>query len=199
MNKLAAVDAYIEKAEPFARPILEKLRAAFHQADGEIGETIKWGVPYFERQGLVGSMAAFKHHVSLGFWKRKLMNDPEGLFDPAGGSQMSAVKFSSLDDLPTEEVLLNYIRQAVDLNLQGQQLDAGKKSPDSVVVPDDLSQALADHPAARKTFEGFSYGDRRDYVEWLETAKQEKTRQRRLAQAIEWMNEGKSRHWKYRR
>jgi uncharacterized protein YdeI (YjbR/CyaY-like superfamily) len=40
---------------------------------------------------------------------------------------------------------------------------------------------------------------RREYVEWIEQAKQDATRQRRLAQAIEWMAEGKVRNWKYAR
>jgi hypothetical protein len=55
-----AVDAYIRKAAPFARPILEKVRALFHKACPEIEETIKWGFPHFEYRGVVGSMAAFK-------------------------------------------------------------------------------------------------------------------------------------------
>jgi uncharacterized protein YdeI (YjbR/CyaY-like superfamily) len=37
------------------------------------------------------------------------------------------------------------------------------------------------------------------YIEWIVEAKQEATREKRLAQAVEWMAEGKSRHWKYQK
>jgi uncharacterized protein YdeI (YjbR/CyaY-like superfamily) len=37
----------------------------------------------------------------------------------------------------------------------------------------------------------------REYIEWLTEAKREETRAKRLAQAIEWLAEGKPRNWKY--
>ena len=50
-------------------------------------EVIKWGFPHFEYKGLVGSMAAFKQHCSFGFWKGKLLSDPEKLFARVGDIQ----------------------------------------------------------------------------------------------------------------
>ena len=38
---------------------------------------------------------------------------------------------------------------------------------------------------------------KRDYIEWIVTAKQAATRERRLAQTLEWLAEGKRRNWKY--
>ena len=81
MKTNPAVDAYIGKAAPFARPILEKLRALFHRACPEIEETMKWSFPHFEYRGVVAGVAAFKQHATVGFWKASLMNDPSGLFD----------------------------------------------------------------------------------------------------------------------
>lgn len=51
---------------------------------------------------------------------------------------------------------------------------------------------------ARETYEGFSYTNRKEYVDWITGAKREETRRKRLARSIEWMAEGKSRNWKYR-
>jgi uncharacterized protein YdeI (YjbR/CyaY-like superfamily) len=48
-------------------------------------------------------------------------------------------------------------------------------------------------------FDGFSAGKRKEYIEWLEEAKTEATREKRLATAIEWIAEGKARHWKYQK
>jgi len=66
-----------------------------------------------------------------------------------------------------------------------------------VRVPDDLAAALAGNAKARATFDGFPPSQQREYVDWLTEAKREETRQRRLAQAIEWLAEGKPRNWKY--
>jgi uncharacterized protein YdeI (YjbR/CyaY-like superfamily) len=59
--------------------------------------------------------------------------------------------------------------------------------------------ALKANPKARATFEAFSPSHKREYAEWIAEAKTEETRQRRLETAIEWMAEGKSRHWKYQK
>jgi len=40
---------------------------------------------------------------------------------------------------------------------------------------------------------------RREYLEWITEAKQDETRKRRMATAIEWLSEGKSLNWKYQR
>jgi uncharacterized protein YdeI (YjbR/CyaY-like superfamily) len=96
--------------------------------------------------------------------------------------------------------LLEYIREAVALNKQGVKVRKPKKEKKpEVEVPDDLRAALKKNKKALATFEAFSPSHRREYVEWIVDAKQEATRQKRLAQAVEWLAEGKSRNWKYER
>ena len=73
-----------------------------------------------------------------------------------------------------------------------------KKTPE-VQVPDYFLAALKKNKKALATFEAFSPSHRREYVAWVVEAKQEATRQKRLAQAVEWLAEGKSRNWKYER
>ena len=51
--------------------------------------------------------------------------------------------------------------------------------------------------AAHATFEGFSPSKRKEYVEWITDAKSAATRTKRLNTAVEWISEGKARHWKY--
>jgi uncharacterized protein YdeI (YjbR/CyaY-like superfamily) len=60
-----------------------------------------------------------------------------------------------------------------------------------------LLSALKKSQAALATYEAFSPSHKREYVEWINEAKTEPTRQRRIEQAIEWMAQGKSRNWKY--
>ena len=196
--KSPAIDAYIAKAAPFARPILKKLRTLFHKACPQVTETMKWSFPHFEYQGVLGSMAAFKQHVSFGFWKAALMNDPKGLLKGVGNTSMAAIKVSSLDELPSDGTLLAYIREAVRLNEQGVKIERPKKGKaKSVEVPAYVVAALRKNKKAKATFEKFSPSHQREYVEWITEAKQEATRQKRLATALEWLAEGKPRNWKY--
>ena len=197
-NHSPEFDAYIANSAEFARPILEKIRKLFHQACPEIEETMKWSFPHFEYKGIVGSMAAFKQHVGWGFWKAALLKDPHKLFTRMGDTSMGGAKVTDVSQLPSDKIVLGYIREAVTLNEQGVKAPAPKKKlKGELEVPDYFMAALKKNKKALATFEAFSPSNKREYVEWVTEAKQEATREKRLATAIEWMAEGKPRNWKY--
>jgi len=190
------VDAYIAEAPPYARPILERLRATVHEACPGVEEALKWSAPSFQYAGgILCGMAAFKHHVSFGFWKHALVMG-EGIPREGMGS---FGKMTSLADLPPKQELVALVRKAMTLNEQGVKPAATRKTAPRPppVPPADLAAALAANKAAKATFDGFPPSQQREYVEWLTEAKREDTRSRRLAQAIEWLAEGKPRNWKY--
>jgi uncharacterized protein YdeI (YjbR/CyaY-like superfamily) len=191
------IDAYIAKAAPFAQPILEKLRAIVHEACLDAGETMKWSMPCFMHAGgILCSMAAFKQHVSFGFWKHALVMG-EGVERDGMGS---FGKMASTRDLPPKKDLLAWIRKAMRLNEQGVKTPGARKAATpkpSPVAPGDLAAALKKNKAAAATFKAFPPSQQREYIEWLTEAKREETRAKRLAQAIEWLAEGKPRNWKY--
>ena len=64
-------------------------------------------------------------------------------------------------------------------------------------LPDDLAAALRASPAAQTTYDGFPPGCRREYLEWVTSAKRPETRSKRIAEAVQMMAEGKKRNWKY--
>jgi uncharacterized protein YdeI (YjbR/CyaY-like superfamily) len=196
-NHSAEFDAYIAKSAEFAQPILKKLRRLFHQACPSIEETIKWGFPHFEYRG-IGSMAAFKNHVSFGFWKAKLLSDSHKLLEGVGETSMGGARIKDVSELPSDQVLLAYIREAVALNEQGVRVPAAPKAPKAELeIPDYFLAALRKNKKALATFKSFSPSHQREYVEWVTEAKQPATRDKRLATAIEWMAQGKPRNWKY--
>ena len=198
MAKSPRVDAYLAKAPKFARPILEKIRGLYHRACPQIEETMKWGVPNFEHKGIVGNVAAFTKHVSVRFWKGSLLRDPHRLFQNAGNTAMHSFKVADVADLPADRIVLEYIREAVALNDQGVKVPATKKKvKKELIVPDYFLAALKKNRKAHATFESFSPSHKREYVEWITEAKQETTRAKRLATALEWLAEGKPRNWKY--
>ncbi|HEX6973780.1 MAG TPA: YdeI/OmpD-associated family protein, partial [Vicinamibacterales bacterium] len=185
-------------APSFAQPILKKIRKAFHKASPEIAESMKWSFPHFEQKGLVGSMAAFKNHVSLGFWKARLMSDPHGILRPVGRTSMGDLRIFDVSELPPEDVIVAYVREAIRLNEDGISVEKKAKKPAvAPEIPDDLAAALKKNRKALATFEKFPPGQRREYIAWITEAKQETTRKRRLATSIEWLAEGKIRNWKY--
>jgi len=200
-NASPDVDHYIENAAPFARPILRRIRRAFHKAHPEVREAMKWSFPHFEHKGVVGSMAAFKAHVSWGFWKARLMRDPKGILPRAGETtSMGGVKVTAVSELPPEEVMIEYVREAVRLNEEGVKAERRPKTTSRAVqVPPALANALRKAPAAKRTFTAMSPSQRREYAEWIAVAKQDATRERRVKTAIEWLSEGKTRNWKYER
>lgn len=199
-DRNAAVDAYIANAAPFARPIMVKLRQLFHKACPQIEEKIKWGCPSFEYKGMVGGFAAFKKHVSWGFWKASLLSDPKGVLKSTASSPMGGGSPGTVKELPADGVLIDLIKQAVQLNIDGVKLARPKnarRTPPK--TPPDLAAAMKKNAKARATYEGFSPSHQREYVEWITEAKRPETRAKRIAQAIEWLAEGKSRNWKYQR
>ena len=109
------IDAYIDKQADFARPILEHVRAAVHEACPEVEETMKWSMPTFVYGGgILCGMAAFKQHASFGYWKHALV---VGEGEPRDGMG-SYGKLTALKDLPPKKTLLAHIRKAMQLNLE---------------------------------------------------------------------------------
>lgn len=190
------IDAYIARSAEFARPILTHIRSVVHAACPETEETLKWGSPTFMYQGMLCGMAAFKQHCAFGFWKASLIVGPDDRNTDQAMGQFGRI--TKLSDLPSKKVLSGYVRQAMRLNQEGTAVKRAPKKPKPPLrVPTALQRALEKNWKARETFEGFSPSNKRDYVEWISEAKAEETRQRRLAQSIEWMAQGKPRNWKY--
>jgi len=192
------VDAYIEKAAPFARPILSHLRDVVHATVPEVQEDIKWGMPAFMYKGMFCGLASFKEHAAFNFWKHSLIVGGERPDDAMG----SFGRLTSLADLPPDDVLAGYLREAKRLNdevIKVPKPEKPKEPRKELDVPDDLVAALETNPAAMEHFHNFSPSKRKDYVEWITEAKSDATRKKRLDTAVEWIAEGKGRNWKYER
>lgn len=200
-NRDKRVDAYISKAEDFAKPILNHLRELVHKACPEVTETIKWGFPAFEYKGPMCSMASFTQHTVFGFWKAQLLNDPKGFLKrrsaEGGEAMMHMGKVKNLADLPPDKVLLDLIKQAKVLNDKGIKLPKIPKEKIEINIPEYFLKALKRDKETFSNFEKFSPSCKREYVQWITEAKTEPTREKRMNTALEWIGEGKHRNWKY--
>lgn len=195
-NRDPRVDAYILKSADFARPILTRIREVVHEACPEAEETLKWGFPHFSYKGILCSMASFKAHCALTFWKG---DEVLGSDEASGGAMGQFGRLSALKDLPSKRVLKGYVKKAKALNEAGTPgpISRRTRSREEAEVPDDLRAALKRDKKARATFEALAPGHRREYIGWITEAKRPETRARRLATTLEWLAEGKKRNWKY--
>ena len=194
-KKNPRVDAYIDKAGDFAKPILNHIRKLVHKACPEVEEDIKWNSPFFQHKGILAAMMAFKQHCALIFWKRKLV-----LGAKAGSGMGPFRRITSLADLPGDKELLGYFRKAMELNETGVKSPArAKPNKAKVMVPDYFKAALQKNKKALAVFEQMPPSHKREYVEWITEAKREETRAKRIESAIQMLSKGKSRNWKYER
>ena len=198
-------DAYIEKSQPFAQPILAHLRAVMHKGCPAMEEAIKWSHPFFVYRGtIVAHMAAFKEHCSFGFWGEEIGAVLREAGHVRDGGMGTLGRITSVKDLPAEKVMLGWVREAAAFIDSGQHtspisarrkvVKAPKAAPKA---PPEFAAALKKNKKAAAAFEAFSPSCKREYVDWIAEAKREETRDKRIAQAVEWIAEGKQRNWKY--
>lgn len=198
MAQDSRIDAFIAAAAPFSQPILLHLRTLVHAAVPDLDEAVKWGMPHFVYKGKnLAGMAAFKAHCAFMIHGEGRQGDAMGQFG----------KIASLGDLPPDAELAAKLREAcARIDADGTAVKPRPSSPRpslqgparvELAMPDDFAAALAQHPAASATLNGFAPSHRREYLEWIVEAKRPETRARRIAQAVEWLDEGKKRNWKY--
>ena len=142
---------------------------------------------------LVGT-ASFKAHAALNFWRGQELRG-----DAANAEAMGQFgKLRSLADLPCDPELDRLIREAAELSKSAPTPRKAKSQPKPAPsVHPDFASALAEAPRAKAALDSFPPSAQRDYLDWIAEAKQDSTRAKRIATAIEWLSEGKRRHWKY--
>ncbi|SEC10799.1 YdeI/OmpD-associated family protein [Terriglobus roseus] len=192
-----AVDAVIAKAPAFAQPILRQLRALVHEAAPDAVEEIKWSRPFFSVNSvLVCQMSAFTKHCGFGFWSPEMtaLLTADGVRGQDASGSFGRI--SSMDDLPPREKLLGYIRHAADLARSGTagspvagRARTSAKAP--IPIPPEFAALLAKSKSATATFEAFPPSCKREYLEWITTAKRQETRERRMTEAVNRMAAGR--------
>lgn len=145
------------------------------------------------------SMAAFKQHCAFSLWKASLMSDPILTANAKTEQSMGHMgKITSLKDLPAEKKLKGYIKEAMKLNENGIKFIKTKTTlPKEISIPDYITKAIKKNKQALETFNAFAPSHKKEYVQWIDEAKTDETKQKRLAQTIEWLKDGKPRNWKY--
>jgi uncharacterized protein YdeI (YjbR/CyaY-like superfamily) len=189
------IDAYIAKAQPFARPILEKVRERVHAVVPDVEEAMKWGMPaYLVGNKIMFVTSAFKAHAALNFWRGQEIGDGQ----PKAGAMGQFGRLTSAEDLPSDAELDSLICEAAAIAKTAPAPRKPKHEPKPAPeLHPDFAAALGKAPRAKAALDGFPPGAQREYLEWIAEAKQDATRQKRIADAVQWLSEGKRRNWKY--
>ncbi len=194
------IDLYISKAPAFARPVIEYVREVVHEACPDVVETMKWQQPFFCHTNgkVVVFISAFKQHLRFGIWNAEAAAVLREAAGQGEGATTRTVKVSSLKELPAKKKMIASFRQAWNDAGEGKTVMRRSKTPKPALeVPAEFAAALRKSKPAQAVFEKFSPSCRREYILWIADAKQQATRDRRMAQAVEWIAEGKQRNWKY--
>ncbi|VFA43058.1 YdeI/OmpD-associated family protein [Chryseobacterium indologenes] len=195
------IDAYIEKSQDFAKPVLQYIRETVHEFCPDVEETMKWSFPHFIYKGKnLCAMASFKQHCTFGFWLEKEMKTMQEITQNIEKNSMFSLgKITRTEDLPSKPQLKKAIKEAMEPTDMGITMKKAAPSKTEIEIPDYFQTALDAHEKALDVFKNGSPSFRKEYITWITEAKTEATRNKRMEQALEWIAEGKGRNWKYER
>ena len=146
------VDAFIAEAQPFARPILKRIRQAVHAGCPDVEEDIKWRQAAFMYRGILCGMASHKAHVTFGFWDQMVGDNAKA--EEAGG-QLG--RLESVDDLPSEKKLTAMVKDAVARRDAGIKPTRAKTAPKAPIeVPPYFTAALKKNKKAQAAFDAYT-------------------------------------------
>jgi hypothetical protein len=181
------IDDYIAGKEAWARTLLTKLRQLILKANPKMEQEWKWRAPAFTHHGIVVLLWGFKAHVSLTFYHGNLLDDPKALFDDCGGNEHNrALNLRDGDKIPEKQILA-WVKRASEINEKGLKPKAKKAAPKSkvVAVSADFDKELKKNKTVKEFFDSLSPSCKRAYTEWIDEAKREETKLKRIAKGIE--------------
>lgn len=167
-----------------------------------LDETIKWGVPvYVHESKNIAGIAAFKNYVGLWFYQGATLKDEAGKLISAQEGVTRALRqwrFGSAEEIITDRgIILDYVSESVSNLNKGVEIKPEKNAP--LNLPEELSQKLEEDDNLNAVFESLSLSKRRDFAEYIRTAKREETRIARLEKIIPMILRREGLHDRYSR
>jgi len=197
MKRYATVDEYIIAQEKWQAELVQ-LRSIIQKT--ELVETVKWGMPTYtiNKKNVIG-LGAFKEFFTLWFHQGAFLKDNANkLINAQEGKTkgMRQWRFSSIEEID-ESVILAYLEEAIQNQKDGKEIKPARKK--ELVVPQELEEAFAKDRNLKEAFTKLSLSCKREYAEYIQEAKKEATKQRRLDKIVPMILEQKGLHDKYKR
>jgi len=179
-----------EAEQAFMTAILEKTT---------LEKSIKWGAPVYTHKGNnVVSFLGFKNFFSIWFHNGVFLKDPYQVLVNAQEGKTKSMRqwrFSSVLEMD-ERKILNYIQEAIEIENEGLKIKPDKFKP--VAIPNIFSEAFSNDDGLQKSFQKLTPGKQKEYILYIEEAKQEATKLKRLDKVIPMIMEGKGLNDRYK-
>ena len=196
MKRHKTVEDYIDSVEYFQEELLI-LRETLLST--ELTEEVKWGAPCYTYAGKnVVGIGAFKSYFGLWFHQGALVDDKNDVLINAQEGVTKALRQWRMQDKKEikKTVIKNYVKQAIGLVKSGKEIKPDRNKP--LEIPSLLQSAFAKNKKAQTAFQNFTKGKQREYPDYIESAKQEKTKVSRLAKILPMIEQGIGLNDKYR-
>ena len=197
MKKFSSVQAYFSSQDEWSAEI-DRLREIV-QSVGML-ETLKWSMPVYMANGKnVVGISAMKSYFGLWFFQGALLKDPDGVLINCQEGKTKAMRqwrFTSQKEIKSR-LIKKYVLEAVVLAEQGKEIKPNRNKP--IVMPPELTEALAANQAAKIRFNAMSKTCRREYADYISEAKREETKSRRVEKIIPMILDSVGLNDKYRK
>ena len=176
------VDEYIDKHANFSS-MLTEIRTIFLTT--ELAETIKWGMPTYTLNGKnVVGLGSFKSHCGIiWFFQGGLLKDTKKVLQNAQEGKTQAMRqwrFTA-NDIVNNKLVLQYINEAIENAKKGLSLKPTKKP---LIIPLELQQVFDENKNLEKAFHNLTLTKKREFTEYIDSAKRESTKNTRLEKII---------------
>lgn len=181
MKMGTSVEEYIENQEAYGNG-LEILRQLMLSTSMQ--ETVKWGMPTYtiNNKNVLG-ISAFKHHFGVWFFNGVFLADPyQLLYNAQEGKTKGLRQLRFTDEKQIDKsIILAYVYEAIDNQRKGLEVKPTKKP---LIVPKELAAVFSKNDKLAALFEGLSLGKKREFTEYISSAKREETKLKRIEKSI---------------
>ena len=186
-----AIDKLLADKSEEIQELFMEIREILASHDDRLTEDVKWGMPSYDHKTIAVGLGAFKKHVSIWFHKGAIMKDDLKLFVPKEESkEMRQVKLVPGDKIDVQGIKA-YLDEAIELNAAGIKIKKERKKTAKVYVDSgDLMTELVKHKEAAAFFNSLTKNQQNHFATFVEEAKQEATKQRRIARTIDRLSNG---------
>ncbi|MCC9019050.1 YdeI/OmpD-associated family protein [Flavobacterium lipolyticum] len=164
----------------------------------ELVETVKWSGPVYvyNKKNVIG-IGGFKEYFTIWFFNGVFLKDEKKKLINAQEDKTKSLRqwrFTSKDQINEAEVL-TYILEAIENEKQGKIIKPSKKE---AIVSELFQKELDQNSALTEAFQKFSPYKQYEFLEYIETAKQDKTKLSRIEKVIPMILENIGLNDKYR-
>lgn len=168
--------------------------------DSELEETLKWSTPCYtlKKKNVIG-IGCFKNHVALWFFNGVFLEDKAKVLKNAQEGKTKGLRQWVFEFTDTLDVLLikEYIQEAIENQKQGKEIKPERRK--IVTISPEIKVAFEIEPEFEVAFKSLSPSKQKDYIEHIDKAKRQATKESRLAKIIPMIKRGEGLHDKYKK